>query len=77
VGPGGTYAELVAALKPEGDLFDGGLLQVARQRGLAGSDGGAGEDVAAGVRRTSDGRWKIGDGRCASKRRLCDSWLDG
>ena len=41
VGPGGVEAELIAALIPEGDLFDGGLLQVGRERRLAGEDSGA------------------------------------
>jgi hypothetical protein len=34
MGPGGVYAQLVAVLKPAGDLFDGGVFQVAGQGGL-------------------------------------------
>jgi len=46
----------VAVLKPEGDLFDGGLLQVVGQGGLARAGSGAGHDVTAGVGDASDGR---------------------
>ena len=42
VGPGGVKAEFVAALIPEGDLFDGGLLEVRGEGGLTCADGCAG-----------------------------------
>ncbi len=47
-GPGGFDAEEIAFLEPIGALFDGGLFEVVRERGLAGGGGVAGEDVAAG-----------------------------
>ena len=47
--PVGFQAEMLAILEPEGDLFDGGLLEVVGKRGLAWGGRGAGEDVAAGV----------------------------
>jgi len=48
-GPVADQAEFVAVLEPGGGLFDGGLLNVGWERGLAGSWRCAGEDVAAGV----------------------------
>lgn len=47
--PEGFEAEVIAVLEPVGDLFDGGLFQIIRERGLAGAGGDAGEDVATGV----------------------------
>jgi hypothetical protein len=41
-GPGDFEGEFVAALEPEGDLFDGGLFEIVGYRGLAGAGGGAG-----------------------------------
>ncbi len=53
-GPGAEEAGLVAAAEPVGDLLDGGLFEVVGEWGLAGSGGGTGEDVAAGVRHPQD-----------------------
>ena len=36
-------------------MFDGGLLEIVGQSGLAGARGIAGKDVAAGVRHAGDG----------------------
>jgi hypothetical protein len=54
VGPSGVDAEFVAGLEPEGDLFDGGVFKVGGEWGLTGGGCGAGEDVAAGVRRARE-----------------------
>ena len=54
VGPDGVQAELVAILEPGGDLLVGGLLEVGGECGLAGGGGGAGQNVAAGVRRSRE-----------------------
>jgi len=39
MGPGADEAGIVAVAEPVGDLFDGGLLQVVGERGLAGAPG--------------------------------------
>lgn len=48
-GPDAVGAGFVHGLVPEGELFEGCLFEVGRERDLAGAWGGAGEDVAAGV----------------------------
>ena len=47
VGPDAQQAGAATVAKPIGDLLDGGLFEVVRQRGLAGGGSVAGEDVAA------------------------------
>jgi hypothetical protein len=59
VGPGGIYSEFVTMLEPGGDLFDGGLFQVAGEGGLACADGVARQNKSSSVRHSRDGRWKI------------------
>ena len=54
-GPVGFEALLFAIYKPEGDLFDGGIFNVCGKWRLAFGGGGAGEDVAAGVRNAECG----------------------
>ena len=47
--PGAEEAAVVTVAEPIGDLFDGGLFEVVGEWGLAGTGGGAGENVSAGV----------------------------
>ncbi len=56
---------MVFVLVPGGDLFDAGLFEVVRERGLAGAWRGAGEDVAAGVGDAGGGWLSVegGEGR--------------
>src|SRR5436305_1765296 len=49
VGPRADEADFVAVQEPCGALLDGGLLQIVGERGQAGKDCVAREDVSAGV----------------------------
>jgi hypothetical protein len=48
-GPAFVETEHVAPEKPGGGLFDAGLFEVGRKRGLARGGSVAGEDITAGV----------------------------
>jgi len=67
-GPIGADAQFVFGLEPEGDLFDGGALQVGRERGLAIGRRGAGEDVAAGVGDAAEDRGQKTEDRTGGRR---------
>ena len=49
VGPGADEAGTVAVAVPVCNLFDGGLLEIVRQSGLAGSGGVARQNITGGI----------------------------
>jgi hypothetical protein len=59
LGPVGFDPEFVTVGKPKGDLLDGGVLDVERERRLAGGGGGPGQDIAPGVGDAEEGGLKV------------------
>jgi hypothetical protein len=54
VGPVGFKTEVLFVLKPVGDLFDRGLLEVGGERSLAGGGVGAGRNIPSCISDTSE-----------------------